>query len=108
MRFWIVLMVIVLSFKGLTQTFKLSIFTESNIKSLSFQPGIGTYFLMNDTGFVRKIVPADLITINLGISNKLDVKLNNTYIFSSLKVYLFHEKLENNSRLKPITTSIKK
>ncbi len=107
MRFWIVLMVIVLSFKGLTQTFKLSIFTESNIKSLSFQPGIGTYFLMNDTGFVRKIVPADLITINLGISNKLDVKLNNTYIFSSLKVYLFHEKSENNARLKPITPAIK-
>ncbi len=100
-------MVIVLSFKGLTQTFKLSIFTESNIKSLSFQPGIGTYFLMNDTGFVRKIVPADLITINLGISNKLDVKLNNTYIFSSLKVYLFHEKSENNARLKPITPAIK-
>ena len=107
MRFWIVLMVIVLSFKGLTQTFKLSVFTESNIKSLSFQPGIGTYFLMNDTGFVRKIVPADLITINLGISNKLDVKLNNTYIFSSLKVYLFHEKSENNARLKPITPAIK-
>ncbi len=107
MRFWIILMVIVLSFKGLTQTFKLSIFTESNIKSLSFQPGIGTYFLMNDTGFVRKIVPADLITINLGISNKLDVKLNNTYIFSSLKVYLFHEKSENNARLKPITPAIK-
>jgi stage II sporulation protein D len=107
MRFWIVLMVIVLNFKGLTQTFKLSIFTESNIKSLSFQPGTGTYFLMNDTGFVRKIVPADLITINLGISNKLDVKLNNTYIFSSLKVYLFHEKSENNARLKPITPAIK-
>jgi stage II sporulation protein D len=107
MRFWIVLMVIVLNFKGLTQTFKLSIFTESNIKSMSFQPGTGTYFLMNDTGFVRKIVPADLITINLGISNKIDVKLNNTYIFSSLKVYLFHEKSENNARLKPITPAIK-
>ena len=107
MRFWIVLMVIVLNFKGLTQTFKLSIFTESNIKSMSFQPGTGTYFLMNDTGFVRKIVPADLITINLGISNKLDVKLNNSYLFSSLKVYLFHEKSENNARLKPITPAIK-
>ena len=107
MRFWIVLMVIVLNFKGLTQTFKLSIFTESNIKSISFQPGTGTYFLMNDTGFVRKIVPADLITINLGISNKLDVKLNNSYLFSSLKVYLFHEKSENNARLKPITPAIK-
>ena len=80
MRFWIVLVVIVLSFKGLTQTFKLSIFTESTIKSLSFQPGTGTYFLMNDTGFVRKSVPADLLTINLGISNKLDVKLNNIYL----------------------------
>ena len=107
MRFWIVLMVIVLNFKGLTQTFKLSIFTESNIKSMSFQPGTGTYFLMNDTGFVRKIVPADLITINLGISNKLDVKLNNSYLFSSLKVYLFHEKSENNAKLKPIIPAIK-
>jgi stage II sporulation protein D len=107
MRFWIVLVVIVFSFKGLTQTFKLSIFTESNIKSLSFQPGTGTYFLMNDTGFVRKIVPADLITINLGISNKLDLKLNNTYLFSSLKVYLFHEKSENNAKLKPISPAIK-
>jgi len=107
MRFWIVLVVIVSSFKGLTQTFKLSIFTEGNIKSLSFQPGTGTYFLMSDTGFVQKIVSADLITINLGISNKLDVKLNNTYLFSSLKVYLFHEKSENNAKLKPISPAIK-
>jgi stage II sporulation protein D len=107
MRFWIILLAIVLNFKGLTQTFKLSIFTESNIKSLSFQPGTGTYFLMSDTGFVQKIVSADLITINLGISNKLDVKLNNTYLFSSLKVYLFHEKSENNAKLKPISPAIK-
>ena len=107
MRFLIVLMVIMLSFNGLTQTFRISIFTESNIKSMMFQPGSGTYFLMNDTGFVRKLVPADLITINLGISNKLDVKLNNVYLFTSMKVYLFHEKSENNIKLKPLSPSLK-
>ena len=107
MRFWIVLLVIMLSWTGFSQTMRISIFTESNIKSMTFQPGSGTYFLMNDTGFVRKLVPADLITVNLGISNKLDVKLNNVYLFSSLKVYLFHEKSENNAKLKPITPAIK-
>lgn len=107
MRFLIVLMVIMLSFKGLNQTFRISVFTESTIKSMTFQPGSGTYFLMNDTGFVRKLVPADLITVNLGISNKLDVKLNNVYLFSSMKVYLFHEKSENNIKLKPLAPSLK-
>jgi len=107
MRGWIVLVMILLSFKGFSQTFRISIFTESNIKSMSFQPGTGTYFLMNDTGFVRKIVPADLLTINLGISNKLDVKVNNTYLFSSSKVYLFHEKSGNNVKLKPISPNSK-
>lgn len=107
MRFWIVLVVIIFSFKGLTQTFRISIFTESTIKSITFQPSSGTYFLMNDTGFVRKLVPADLITVNLGISNKLDVKLNNVYLFSSMKVYLFHEKSENNIKLKPLSPSLK-
>ncbi|MBU3659947.1 MAG: SpoIID/LytB domain-containing protein [Flavobacteriales bacterium] len=107
MRFWFVLLVIMLSFKGLTQTFRISIFTENNIKSMTFQPGSGTYFLMNDTGFVRKLVPADVITVNLGISNKLDVKLNNSYLFSSMKVYLFHEKSENNIKLKPLSPALK-
>jgi len=107
MRGWIVLVMILLSFKGFSQTFRISIFTESNIKSMSFQPGTGTYFLMNDTGFVRKIVPTDLLTINLGISNKLDVKVNNTYLFSSSKVYLFHEKSGNNVKLKPISPNSK-
>jgi len=107
MRFLIVLVVIIFSFKGLTQTFRISIFTESTIKSITFQPSSGTYFLMNDTGFVRKLVPADLITVNLGISNKLDVKLNNVYLFSSMKVYLFHEKSENNIKLKPLSPSLK-
>jgi len=107
MRFWIVLVVIIFSFKGLSQTLRISIFTESTIKSITFQPSSGTYFLMNDTGFVRKLVPADLITVNLGISNKLDVKLNNVYLFSSMKVYLFHEKSENNIKLKPLSPSLK-
>ena len=107
MRFLIVLVFFLFYFKSFTQSFRISIFTESTIKSITLQPGLGTYFLMNDTGFVRKIVPSDFITVNLGISNKLDVKLNNNYLFSSIKVYLFHEKSENNLKLKPVTPSFK-
>ncbi len=107
MRFLIVLVFFLFYLKSFTQSFRISIFTESTIKSITLQPGLGTYFLMNDTGFVRKIVPSDFITVNLGISNKLDVKLNNNYLFSSIKLYLFHEKSENNLKLKPVTPSFK-
>jgi len=107
MRIIICFLIICSTLEGFSQTFRISLFTESNIKSISFQAGTGTYFLMNDTGFVRKIVPADLLVINLGISNKLDVKLNNNYLFTSTKVFLFHEKAENNIKIKPISPSIK-
>jgi len=107
MKFSLVILLFLFTLKGFSQTFRISVFTESNIKSISFQPGTGTYFLMSDTGFVRKIVPADLVTISLGISNKVDVKLNNTYLFTSPKVFLFHEKAENNCKLKPISPAIK-
>lgn len=89
------------------QTMRISVFTEGNIKSISIQPSTGSYFCLTDTGFVQKIQTADILTISVGISNKIDVKLNNVFLLSTTKFLLMQEKVENVLVLNPISPNLK-
>ncbi|NCA21907.1 MAG: hypothetical protein EBS86_12315, partial [Crocinitomicaceae bacterium] len=89
------------------QTLRISVFTEGNIKTISFQPITGAYFCLSDTGYVQKIQSTDVLTISVGISNKIDVKLNGVLLLSTPKFLLMQEKVENVLVLNPISPNLK-
>lgn len=89
------------------QMIRVGLFSEASLKTVQFQSGNGNFFFFNDTGFVQKLQATDVFTVTLGISKKMDVKLNGVYLMSCSKVQLIQEKAENYFTIKPIAPAIK-
>ncbi len=85
---------------------RIGIFTEANLKTIQFTTTKGHLFLMNDGELFQEIEQGENIVVTMGISKKLDVKLNGNYVFSASKVLLIQEKEENFLKVKPINPNL--
>ncbi len=107
MRFGLTVLLFLLYMAGFSQTMRIGIFSESNVKSISLQLGSGNYFIMNDTGFVKKILPNEAIIVSVGISKKVDIKINGVYYQTVNKIVAVQEKHDDYLKLKPISPGLK-
>ncbi len=88
------------------QSMRIGIFTEANLKTIQFTAARGNVFLLNDGEFFQEIEEGDIINITMGISKKLDVKINGTYVLSGGKIQLIQEKEENFLKVKPVNPNL--
>jgi len=107
MRFRLTFLMFLVYSADFSQSLRIGVFTESGVKSISLQLGSGNYLIMNDTGFVRNMLPNESILIAVGISKKVDIKINGIYYQTVNKIAVVQEKHDDYLKLKPISPGLK-